>query len=149
MRLYLVRHGRAVHPATDPQEPLSDEGRGEVRTLAAKLVESGAAPSRIAHSPKVRAAETARILGEVLAPGLAPEVRDDLLPNGTLGDLVLELGEERRDALLVGHMPCLGDLVEALLGSAAREHMMFPTAGALCLERTADGVWQAQWAARP
>ncbi|MBN2489499.1 MAG: histidine phosphatase family protein [Planctomycetes bacterium] len=149
MKLYLVRHGRAVHPMLDPTEPLSEEGRREVRTLAARLLAAAAAPAWIAHSPRARAVETARILGEVLAPGVSPVVREDLLPHGAPDDLVAELAREERDALLVAHMPLLGDLVRGLLGPPAKEHLFFPTAGALCLERTSGGAFEVRWSAQP
>lgn len=68
-RLWLVRHGETegqssirYHGRNDV--PLSDVGRAQIRALAPLL--DGVAFARIVHSPLQRAAESARILAELL-----------------------------------------------------------------------------------
>ena len=67
MRLYVVRHGDAVSEKVDPARPLSEEGCGTVQSIASFLKESGVRVSRVFHSGKARAAQTAAILAESVA----------------------------------------------------------------------------------
>ena len=76
MDVYLVQHGQALSDEQDPQRPLSDEGRAEVTKVAEFL---GARQSRlidppitkVCHSGKLRARQTAEILGRHLCPDVA------------------------------------------------------------------------------
>jgi phosphohistidine phosphatase len=153
VKVYLVRHGRAVHPSRDSAQPLSDAGREEVRTVAARLTELGASPRWIGHSPKARAVETAGILADALGSELTGAARPDLLPNADVDPVAVELEVRDEDGLLVGHMPFMGDLARRLLGPGAAEagpeSLMFPTAGVLCLEREGPGKWRRMWMVGP
>src|SRR5688500_9788627 len=62
MRLYLVQHGEAVPEQVDPQRPLSEAGRRDVQAMARLLAGAGIRPTRIVHSGKRRAQETAELL---------------------------------------------------------------------------------------
>ena len=78
-RVYLVRHGATSLTAEDRFSgdigvELSDEGRGQVRRLAARLQEDGV--TAIYCSPMSRTVETANIIGERC--GLQPQTRDGL-----------------------------------------------------------------------
>lgn len=147
MKIYLVRHGAAAHPAVDPRRPLSDEGRREVEEVAEALRARGVKPTWVAHSPKARAEETAAILGEALAPTVPREVRGDLIPLGPVDKVAVELSVrgDVGDGMLVGHMPFQGDLACALLGPKLGDYPQFPTAGVMCVERTANGEWEFLW----
>jgi len=153
VKVYLVRHGRAVHPSRDAGQPLSDAGREEVGTVAARLTELGASPGRIEHSPKARAVETARILADALGSELTGAARPGLLPNADVDPIAVELDGCDEDVLLVGHMPFMGDLARRLLGPGAGdpepESLTFPTAGVLCLEREGPGQWRKVWMIGP
>ena len=151
MKIYLVRHGAAEHPAVDPRRPLSADGRREVEDVAAALCERGVRPARFAHSPKARAVETAALLAAALAPEAPTQERADLLPLSPVDALAIELsvGAEAGDAMLVAHMPLLGDLACALLGSKAGDYPQFPTAGVMCIEQTAAGEWEQRWMIGP
>jgi len=153
VKVYLVRHGRAVHPSRDAAQPLSEAGREEVRSVAARLVELEAAPGWIEHSPKARAAETAKILAEILGGELVVKERRDLLPNSDVAGIAVELDVREEDGLLVGHMPFMGDLAGTLTAPGANGEgggtVMFPTAGVLCLEREGAGRWRRVWMVAP
>ena len=41
MKLYLVQHGQAVSKEEDPERPLSEQGREDVRRVATRLGEAG------------------------------------------------------------------------------------------------------------
>jgi len=63
MRLYLVQHGEAKREEEDPSRPLTENGRREVEIVAKFLSEAGIKIDKILHSGKLRAAQTAEILG--------------------------------------------------------------------------------------
>jgi broad specificity phosphatase PhoE len=78
-RIFLVRHGATTLTAEDrfagaTDVPLSDEGREQVRRLAARLSDDGI--SAVYASPLGRTVETARILAEPV--GLEVQTRDGL-----------------------------------------------------------------------
>ena len=84
MRIYLVQHGEAVPEAENPERPLSDKGRQDVQRLAVLVARSGVCVSRVLHSPKARARDTAVLLSKVLGPnGVVEEVDQGLAPNDT------------------------------------------------------------------
>jgi len=140
MRLYLVRHGEAASDKEDSRRPLSAAGRRQVVDLARKAKEAGAAPARILHSGKLRAQQTAEVLGEALEPvevreiaGLLPE--DDPEP---AAELARESDEE---VMLVGHLPFMGVLSGLLLGTHLE--VSFSTATMACFERGSG--WKLIW----
>jgi phosphohistidine phosphatase len=120
--LYLLRHAHAGNPATwdgpDERRPLSDKGEGQADRLGRFLAGIGFQPDAIITSPKVRAAQTAEIVGGRLA---VPVRVDDRLA----GDLGLaELEGVLRDAgdpnrpVIVGHDPDFSELVAILCGAS-------------------------------
>jgi phosphohistidine phosphatase len=62
MHLYLVRHGEAKSGQEDSERPLNNCGREEVDRVSRAAAKKGMAASRIFHSDKLRAKETAEIL---------------------------------------------------------------------------------------
>ena len=68
MRLYLTQHGLAVPKDVDPDRPLSEQGRQDVRRLADFLGHAGVRVEQFLHSSKTRAEQTAAILAEPLLP---------------------------------------------------------------------------------
>ncbi|HET6406734.1 MAG TPA: histidine phosphatase family protein, partial [Chthoniobacteraceae bacterium] len=78
-RIFLIRHGATTLSAEDrfagaTDVPLSDEGRGQVRRLAARLSDDGI--TAVYASPLGRTMETASILAE--PHGLDVQTRDGL-----------------------------------------------------------------------
>ena len=78
MQVYFLRHGRAVAAnmwrGAEPERPLTDEGRDELRQLARGLKRIGVAPDAIYTSPFTRAKETAEIVGAALGVAVTPAV---------------------------------------------------------------------------
>ena len=68
MRAFLVRHGEATSGTETPGRPLSVGGREDVEKVARAVARLGSGPSVILHSTKLRAAETAGLLADRLAP---------------------------------------------------------------------------------
>src|SRR6185437_3840173 len=67
LQLYLLRHADAGDPMAwsgdEAERPLSAKGRRQARRLGSMLADIGWKPDLILTSPKVRAAETARLVG--------------------------------------------------------------------------------------
>ena len=114
--IYLLRHGDAEDgDGDDAARRLTPKGerQSEVagRALAALDTEIGACLT----SPKVRAAETARLACQAL--GLEPEVTQELR-GGNFDSLDLSAG--RGNALLVGHEPDFSSEVAHLTGAKVK-----------------------------
>ena len=149
MRLYLIRHGQAEDAATDPSRPLSRQGREDVTRVAGFLsLFERPRPHLIAHSGKLRAAETAAMVGEAWQVG---DVRKmpDLEPGADPAAWVEGLAALDADVALVGHLPHLGRLAGLLIcGDAEREPLRLLAASMACLERH-DGAWTLLWLLHP
>jgi len=141
----LMRHGEAVSTCDNPQRPLSIEGRQHAERMASWLVATGYRVDEIVHSEKVRARQTAKVMGRRLdihaskvhqIGGLDPG--DDPL---SLAD---GLEAERRSVMVVGHLPYLARLASTLLvGDPDRLHLRFLDAGLVVLTR-GPGGWQLE-----
>jgi phosphohistidine phosphatase len=115
--IWLLRHGDAQDGSPDAERPLTDKGREQSRVAGAALRALGVKIDACLTSPKVRAADTARIacaeLGEVelnLEPKLAGGPFDAEALAAGLGD----------DVLLVGHDPDFSAAVGSLTGAQVR-----------------------------
>ena len=150
MKLYLVQHGDSLSKEIDPDRPLSDTGRRDVRRLAEFLTGKGIRVSRVLHSGKTRARETAALLARALAPEEQVEASSDLAPNDPTDWLAYEATQWDRDVLVVGHLPFMEKLVARLV--ARREDagiVAYRQGSMVCLERGDDGRWTIAWMLRP
>jgi phosphohistidine phosphatase len=112
--IWLLRHGDAHDGSPDSERPLTDKGREQSRAAGAALAALGIELDACLTSPKVRAADTARIACEQLGdlePRLEPK-----LAGGPFDavELAAGLGEE---VLLVGHEPDFSDALRSLTGA--------------------------------
>lgn len=117
MRLILFRHGIAEDAALeqpDADRSLTPEGVRKTRRAAAGLAHIIDRPDALLTSPKLRAAQTARIVGE--AWSMEPCVLDALAegPADTLRDALVS--RQETCLCLVGHEPTLSDLAMLLTG---------------------------------
>lgn len=120
LRIHLLRHAHAGDPlkwdGPDAARPLSRKGRRQAEALGSFLAAAGVRPERIMTSPKVRAHETADIVGAAL--GATPVVDDRLADDCDLDELEEVLADAgARDVMVVGHDPYLSELFGALLGA--------------------------------
>lgn len=148
MYLYLVQHGKAMDKEANPERPLSDEGRADVRKMASFI--SGIEVARIIESGKLRATETAEIIGNSLGKGT--EKGEHLSPLDNPGEWVGKLNEVSDNTMLVGHLPHLGKLASLLLvGAPEVDVVKFSPGGVLCLERNEgeNNGWTVQWMVVP
>jgi phosphohistidine phosphatase len=150
MRVYLAQHGAAVDKEMDPERPLTEKGRADVVRIAALLSAAGVRADRVIHSGKTRAAQSAALLAERLAPGKSPEAVEGLNPKDSGDALVAELAATRGDLLVAGHQPFMGRLASRLLtGRDDAVVLAYQPGSVACLERADDGTWSLQWMLRP
>ena len=115
MEVYLVQHSEAKPESEDPERPLTDKGRADVESVARYVAGSGVEVSRILHSGRLRAKQTAEILAQHLVP---PQ---GVLEQGGLGPLddpqeAKRLVEQAgKPLMLVGHLPHLSRLAALLI----------------------------------
>lgn len=124
MRLYFLRHGRAVPrddwAGGDAERPLTEEGVEVSRAFAEGLRRFDFEPAVIISSPYVRASQTADIVAERL------DLRGRLLHDERLGpgfavgqiEAMLRENEHAESLLLVGHEPDLSDAISQITGGS-------------------------------
>ena len=102
----------------DAERPLSKKGRRQAKRLGRHLRGLEIRPDLLLTSPKVRAAETARIVGK--AVGTKPSVDERLtidFGQSALGGLVADIPAATRSVMLVGHDPDFSDAAAWLVGA--------------------------------
>lgn len=140
MKLYLVQHGIANPEETDPEKHLSDEGKAQTDKVAASIKIT---PSKICHSSKTRAIETAAILAEKL--GAPTEQVDGIAP---MDDPQIWADKVEDGLMLVGHLPYLSKLCSLLVcGDAEANVIAFKNSGVVCLEK--EDSWSVSWIITP
>jgi phosphohistidine phosphatase len=150
MRLYLVQHGEALPKEEDPERPLSERGRSDVAMTASFLRQAGIQVTRVAHSGKTRARQTAELLAAVVAPGGDAEGRSGIGPMDPIEPLAEEVASWSQDTMLVGHLPFMGRLASWLLWQGEHpESVGFRPGSVVCLEREAERGWALAWMIRP
>ena len=140
VHVYLVQHGRAKTEDEDAERPLTDQGVEDVAGVAHHAVARlGVRPTRVLHSGKTRARQTAEAWGRLLDADV--EQADALAPNDDPTIWLERLRVEADDLMLVGHLPHLARLAALLVvGTAARSVVGFRQGGLVGLERT-DAGW--------
>jgi phosphohistidine phosphatase len=151
MKLYLAQHGEAVSKAEDPERPLSEQGRRDVRAIAALLKGGGVRVERVWHSGKARAEQTARVLAGALLPrGRKPQAIEGIGPNAPVAEFSVDADVWEEDTLVVGHLPFMARLVALLTtGDSERDIVGYSPGSVICLERTDAGHWVMLWMVRP
>ncbi|MBW2465835.1 MAG: phosphohistidine phosphatase SixA [Deltaproteobacteria bacterium] len=150
MALFLVQHGVSLPKEEDPNRSLSPEGIKETEAVAAIAAAQNIHVSRIIHSGKKRALQTAEIFLRALEPedgitkgaGLAP--MDDVAAFATTLD-------NDENIMLVGHLPFMERLVSYLTaGTPDQRIIRFQNSGIICLEtEDAPESWFISWALYP
>jgi len=104
MALYLVQHGKSLAKDVDPDQGLSEEGITEVKHIAGVAKNYNVSVSRIQHSGKTRARQTANIFASSLAPGTSVEERSGINPLDDAKAVAHTL-DAKDNLMLVGHLP--------------------------------------------
>jgi phosphohistidine phosphatase len=114
--LWLLRHGDAADGSPDAERPLTKKGEGQSRAAGRALERLGVKLDACLTSPKVRAADTAKLACEPL--GVEPKHEPKLAGGPFDGEaLAAGLGD---NVLLVGHDPDFSMAVHALTGAQVR-----------------------------
>ena len=118
-QLWLLRHGEAVPHDSKPDDERELTARGERQAGAAgaALARLGVEFAAVYTSPKVRAADTAKLAAGSL--NVDPEEEDVLGDGFERGDALELLGRHDADArvLVVGHEPSFSQVVHDLTGA--------------------------------
>ena len=114
--LWLLRHGDAADGSPDAERPLTEKGETQSRNAGQALAALGVKMDACLTSPKVRAADTARLACEPL--GIEPQLEPKLA--GGPFDAEALAGGLGENVLLVGHDPDFSMAVHDMTGAQAR-----------------------------
>ena len=155
MALFLVQHGKSLPKEKDPDQSLSKEGFTETQAMAEMAFEQFVQVTRIIHSGKKRALQTAEIFMKALEPeagiikgaGLAP--LDDVTQFAS--SLKNEENINEENIMVVGHLPFMERLVSYLVtGSPERPVIKFQNSSIICLDtEDVSEPWFIRWALFP
>ncbi len=114
--IYLLRHGEAEEgDGDDAARQLTEKGRRQSETAGRALAALDIHIDACLASPKVRAADTARIAAEQL--GVEVEIAEELR-GGSFNAIQLAAG--RGTVLLVGHEPDFSETIAGLTGARVK-----------------------------
>jgi phosphohistidine phosphatase len=139
-QLILLRHAKAVPEGKTPdhERDLTDIGRAAATAMGRAMKQAGFAPEVVLVSTSARTQATLRALEAADVWDEWPNI--DNLPTlymasaGQIRDILRDLPETVRSAMVIGHNPGLHECALALAGSAARKQEQkrlddgFPTA---------------------
>ena len=113
--IWLLRHAEAAEGSPDAERELTKKGRKQARNAGFALEALGVKPEACFTSPKVRAAETAKLACESLGVEYSLEPK---LSGGPFDPEALAAGLE--EVLLVGHDPDFSMAVHDATGAQVR-----------------------------
>ena len=150
MAVYLVQHGISLSKDVDPEKGLSKEGITDVERIAGVAKNYQIPVSRIEHSGKQRARQTAEIFACALTPGRTPEAQDGLNPLDDVTAIADRL-YSMENLMLVGHLPFMERLTAYLVTrSMERIVFRFQNGGILCLDHDPGAsTWYIKWTLMP
>jgi phosphohistidine phosphatase len=146
VHLFLVHHGDAVGPESDPRRPLSPRGQEDTERLAVEAAARGARPAVVWHSGKLRARQTALAYWRTCNALAEFSATRDLQPEDPASFMRDRMRGESRDVMLVGHYPHLPALLGLLVTGCADTRAGFPQHGVVALETADEGdTWTEIW----
>lgn len=150
MSLYLVQHAKSLAKDKDPKKGLSQEGIAETERIAQVAKGYAVGVSRIIHSGKTRARQTAEIFDAALKPPAGIHEGSGLNP---LDDVTVfaDTADSTKDVMLVGHLPFVERLTAYLItGSYEKPVFKFQNSGIVCLDKDpATETWVIKWTLMP
>jgi phosphohistidine phosphatase len=130
--VYFVQHGIAEPQDIDSSRSLSLIGIEEVRQVAAYLKDHHIVITKIYHSGKCRAKQTARLFSETLEIDHIAEI-NGLNPTDNPALLINQLTEDA--VMYVGHLPNIANVVTQLISSDKNKPLLkFQNAAIACIE---------------
>ncbi|GFN40266.1 MAG: conserved hypothetical protein [Marine Group I thaumarchaeote] len=144
MKLYLVQHAKPKPEEEDPEKPLSDKGKADASKISQFI--KNIQVSKVYHSGKLRAKQTADILAKSL--NVDGTKTEDLEPMADPSIWADKLEKINDDVMLVGHLPHLNKLASLLLcKDSGKNIIVFQQGGVVCLEKTEE--WSIKWMVAP
>ena len=138
MSLFLVQHGKSLPKEEDPERGLSRQGIEETRAVAEMAAEQNIQISRIIHSGKKRALQTAEIFMKILEPEAGIAKGPGLAPMDDVTTFISTVNAEE-NTMVVGHLPFMERLVSHLVaGSPETLVVRFQNSGIVCLDTEID-----------
>lgn len=149
MRLYFVRHGKSVSSDIDPDQPLSQEGKQETKQLANYLKQANLEIDEITHSVKLRAKQTAEILGSAISAKTPIVEKEGLKPMDSVDTLIEEIQTLTSNRMWVGHLPFMEKILTRLVLKEERiSPFLFCGTAIVCIEGEKRD-WSIIWALSP
>lgn len=153
MALYLVQHGISAPREVDQEKGLSEQGKEATLRIAAVAKGYGITVHKIVHSGKKRAAQTAAIFHQALAPESSIEVLSGINPLDDVRPVAAQL-DPQKGWLIVGHLPFMERLLSHLTtGSEDIRVYRFQNSGIVCLDAEIEpqkGLdWFIRWTLNP
>ena len=151
MKLYLIQHGEAKSEAEDPERSLTARGQKEAMAVSKMAGGLQIRPSKIYHSGKLRAKQTAEIIANALriSDSLVQSAQG-LNPNDDIHAWTERISKEKEDLMLVGHLPFLEKLTSFLLcGDENARLVSFRYGAIVCLDQKEDKWWTVRWILTP
>ena len=132
MKLYFVRHGKASqHAASDAQRPLTDTGIQQITRAGQIMKRLGVAPAYVFSSPRLRARQTADILGAALGTDTTiDEAVNFDFDIDKVRDLLAHAPDNDAEILFVGHNPSMSEVVQDVTGAS----VSMKTGGIACVQ---------------
>ena len=151
MALMLVQHGKSLPKEVDPQRGLSEEGRLEVKQMAALARDHRVDVAQIYHSGKKRARQSAEIFAAALDPQGGIIETKGLDPLDDVQAFANDGIKPDDNVMIVGHLPFLESLTSYLITGSVDYHVFrFQNAGIICLEYDGEkNSWTIKWTLMP
>jgi len=153
MALYLVQHGISASKDADPERGLTEEGIEQTARMAQLAGNYGIGVTRIVHSGKNRAVQTADIFHRYLDRSIAVGSMEGIAPLDDVRTFAADL-EDKTGWMVVGHLPFLQRLVSYLItGSSEAKVYQFQNSGIVCVESEKGEdeslKWFIKWTLNP
>lgn len=150
MTLYVAQHGKSLTASEDPEKGLSKDGRSETQHIAEVAAGYQVNVSRILHSGKQRARQTAQIFGQYLSPEGGIESCEGMNPLDDVNALARTLPLDQQ-VMVVGHLPFLERLIGLFVcGDPDKVLFKLQNSGIVCLDYLEDAQHSViRWALMP
>ena len=140
--LFILRHGIAVDHGTpgyasDDDRPLTPKGKRQMHKITGAMRAMKLRFDLILSNPLVRARQTAEIVAADLKIKKRLNFADELKPGGDVQALVKKINtweSQPESVVLVGHEPCLSELISLLVTGRTAANLQLKKAGLAKLE---------------
>ena len=143
--LFLVRHGVALPESRDPLRPLSEAGQKEIERVGKFLSSHLPEIDEILHSNKLRARQTAEILGHYFNPAHGLRETGGLHPTDDPSVWLDELNTLKVNLMLVGHLPFMARLSSLLTTGKPNSVSIAFYPGTVAALGTSGNDWSIEW----